>query len=184
VFAAGFSFYMVHNTIQTKVTEMARMHAAPDCRCSRLPGRSAAAGAAAMGVLVSLFGIASSILAQRRLSLLALWIGANWAGLGRPQFTTFANVGSSMSRSTLAAITALRDAQFQTRGIVCLWQCQPRIADVIRRDPGDQRQPSGMPTSERISSHDATVQARANRTCGLPGKADSRNVPAGHLRLT
>lgn len=79
VFAAGFSFYMVHNTIQTKATEMA-----PQARGTGLSLFSAswalgqAVGVAAMGVLVSLFGIASSIFAfSAGFLLLALWVRAN-----------------------------------------------------------------------------------------------------------
>ncbi len=79
VFAVGFSFYMVHNTIQTKATEMA-----PEARGTGLSLFSVswafgqALGVAAMGVLVSLFGIASSILAfSAGFMLLALWIRGN-----------------------------------------------------------------------------------------------------------
>jgi MFS transporter, YNFM family, putative membrane transport protein len=79
VFAVGFSFYMVHNTIQTKATEMA-----PEARGTGLSLFSfawafgQAVGVAAMGVLVSLFGIAPSILAfSAGFLLLALWIRAN-----------------------------------------------------------------------------------------------------------
>jgi len=79
MFAVGFSFYMVHNTIQTKATEMA-----PQARGTGLSLFSAswalgqAVGVAVMGVLVSLFGIASSILAfSAGFLLLALWIRAN-----------------------------------------------------------------------------------------------------------
>jgi len=79
MFAVGFSFYMVHNTIQTKATEMA-----PQARGTGLSLFSAswalgqAVGVAVMGVLVSLFGIASSILAfGAGFLLLALWIRAN-----------------------------------------------------------------------------------------------------------
>ena len=79
VFGVGFSFYMVHNTIQTKATEMA-----PNARGTGLSLFSAswalgqAVGVAVMGVLVSLFGIAPSILVfSGGFLLLALWIGAN-----------------------------------------------------------------------------------------------------------
>lgn len=79
VFAVGFSFYMVHNTIQTKATEMA-----PEARGSGLSlftvfwAFGQAAGVAAMGVLVSLFGIAPSMLAfSGGFLLLALWIRKN-----------------------------------------------------------------------------------------------------------
>ena len=79
VFAVGFSFYMVHNTIQTKATEMA-----PEARGTGLSLFSVswafgqAIGVAAMGVLVSLVGIASSILAfSGGFLLLALWVRAN-----------------------------------------------------------------------------------------------------------
>ena len=79
VVAVGFSFYMVHNTIQTKATEMA-----PQARGTGLALFSAswalgqAVGVAAMGVSVSLFGIAPSLIAfSAGFLLLALWIRAN-----------------------------------------------------------------------------------------------------------
>jgi len=79
VFAVGFSFYMVHNTIQTKATEMA-----PEARGTGLSLFSVswalgqAVGVAVMGILVSLFGIAASIATfSAGFLLLALWTRAN-----------------------------------------------------------------------------------------------------------
>jgi len=80
VLAVGFTFYMVHNTIQTKATEMA-----PQARGTSLSLFSASwalgqgVGVAAMGLCVSLFGIAPSILAfGAGFLVLALWIWANF----------------------------------------------------------------------------------------------------------
>ena len=79
VLAVGFSFYMVHNTIQTKATEMA-----PQARGTALAlfsfswALGQAVGVAAMGVCVSLFGMAPSLLAfSAGFLVLALWIRAN-----------------------------------------------------------------------------------------------------------
>lgn len=79
VLAVGFSFYMVHNTIQTKATEMA-----PQARGTALALFSVswalgqAVGVAAMGVSVSLFGMAPSLLAfSAGFLVLALWIRSN-----------------------------------------------------------------------------------------------------------
>jgi len=79
VVAVGFSFYMVHNTIQTKATEMA-----PQARGTGLALFSGAwalgqgVGVAAMGVCVSLFGLPASLLAfSAGFFALALWLRAN-----------------------------------------------------------------------------------------------------------
>ena len=79
VVCVGFAFYLVHNTIQTKATEMA-----PQARGTGLSMFSGAwalgqaVGVAAMGVSVSLFGIPSSLLAFAAGFLaLALWLRVN-----------------------------------------------------------------------------------------------------------
>lgn len=83
VVAVGFTFYMVHNTIQTKATEMA-----PQARGTGLSLFSAswalgqAVGVAAMGVSVSLFGMLPSILAfSAGFLAVALWVRANLSRL-------------------------------------------------------------------------------------------------------
>jgi len=77
--ALGFSFFMVHNTIQTKATEMA-----PQARGSGLSlytvewGLGQAAGVATMGVAISLVSFAPAIIAfGTGFLLLALWLRAN-----------------------------------------------------------------------------------------------------------
>jgi YNFM family putative membrane transporter len=79
VILVGFAFYMVHNTIQTKATEMA-----PHARGTGLSLFSItwtlgqAVGVAVMGYSISLFGMAPSILAFGAGFLaLALWLTAN-----------------------------------------------------------------------------------------------------------
>ena len=75
----GFSFFMVHNTIQTKATEMA-----PQARGSALSlytvawALGQAAGVAAMGVAISLVSYAPAIIAfGAGFLVLALWLRAN-----------------------------------------------------------------------------------------------------------
>ncbi|OHC83848.1 MAG: hypothetical protein A3G73_07185 [Rhodospirillales bacterium RIFCSPLOWO2_12_FULL_67_15] len=75
----GFSFYLVHNTMQTKATEMA-----PQARgigLSMFSGAWAlgqALGVAVMGVCVSLFGLPASLIAFAAGFLaLALWLRSN-----------------------------------------------------------------------------------------------------------
>lgn len=77
--AVGFAYYMVHNTIQTKATEMA-----PQARGTSLSLYSGswalgqAVGVAAMGVAISLVGIVPGIIAfGAGFLLLALWLRAN-----------------------------------------------------------------------------------------------------------
>ncbi|OGA13838.1 MAG: hypothetical protein A3H32_13085 [Betaproteobacteria bacterium RIFCSPLOWO2_02_FULL_63_19] len=79
VVAVGFSFYLVHNTMQTKATEMA-----PQARgigLSMFSGAWAlgqALGVAVMGVCVSLFGLPASLIAFAAGFLaLALWLRSN-----------------------------------------------------------------------------------------------------------
>jgi len=79
VLGVGFAFFMVHNTIQTKATEMA-----PQARGSGLSlytvswALGQAVGVAAMGVAVSVVGYAPAIIAfGAGFLVLALWLRAN-----------------------------------------------------------------------------------------------------------
>jgi predicted MFS family arabinose efflux permease len=80
--ALGFAFYMLHNTVQVKATEMA-----PEARATGLALYSAgwalgqAAGVAAMGLAVSVAGYAAPIVGFGACYLLlGLWMRRN---LGR-----------------------------------------------------------------------------------------------------